>query len=247
MKNWLLVALFSVTAPAGAVTDTVISFDFTGRLIVGVPPSLSPPSGFVHANLPISAQLQYQVDAGIGSSGLSITADVPLLGQPLNFHDISMTHQAGTNLIDGTVLVDFATQTNMPVHVEWDATGLLNAIDFGLQPGDILSGTNLYRDTNGDGVGQTGEWLANIQSAIPFSDSLLIDPSLTQGPAPLAATGNSLGAGPGTAFEGIRGYFDIGSGNSMHVTAISSVPVPVAGWLFGSALLGLLGVVRRKR
>jgi hypothetical protein len=40
---------------------------------------------------------------------------------------------------------------------------------------------------------------------------------------------------------------DIGSGNSMVVTAISGVPVPAAMWLFASGLLGLAGVTRRRR
>ncbi len=40
---------------------------------------------------------------------------------------------------------------------------------------------------------------------------------------------------------------DIGSGNSMEVLSISTVPIPAAVWLFGSGLLGLLGIARRKK
>jgi len=47
-------------------------------------------------------------------------------------------------------------------------------------------------------------------------------------------------------FAGIRGYIDIGSGNSMTVTEITAVPVPAAMWLFGSGLLGLISMTRRK-
>ena len=63
----------------------------------------------------------------------------------------------------------------------------------------------------------------------------------------MAATVNSEGVEIGTAFGGIRGYIDIGSGNSMTVTAINTVPVPAAIWLFGSGLLGLIGISRRKK
>ena len=45
--------------------------------------------------------------------------------------------------------------------------------------------------------------------------------------------GTAMTAGP---FTGFSPYF-----------SISSIPVPAAAWLFGSGLLGLIGVARRKR
>jgi hypothetical protein len=61
----------------------------------------------------------------------------------------------------------------------------------------------------------------------------------------MAATSLSAGVLSG-GFTGIRGYVDIGSGNSMTVTSISAVPIPAAVWLFGSGLLGLMSMVRRR-
>jgi len=55
--------------------------------------------------------------------------------------------------------------------------------------------------------------------------------------------GSPLIDGP---FVGLNVNFDIGSGHSLTLTNISSVPVPAAVWLFGSGLLGLIGVARRK-
>jgi hypothetical protein len=171
---------------------------------------------------------------------------------PLDFHDISMSRIGDSNLIDGQVLVDFGPNYDMPMHVEWDATGLFNAIDYGLQVGDKLSGTNLFRDFNGDGVWDASELVADIGSATPYSDVLQTgfygyDPSLEQGPAPMAATANSQGLDETTPFNGIRAYLDIGSGNSMYVTAVSPVPVPAAVWLFGSGLIALAGFARRRK
>jgi hypothetical protein len=40
---------------------------------------------------------------------------------------------------------------------------------------------------------------------------------------------------------------DIGSGNSLTVLSVNPVPVPAAVWLFGSGLIGLIGIVRRKK
>ncbi len=47
--------------------------------------------------------------------------------------------------------------------------------------------------------------------------------------------------------EGSQFNLDIGSGNSMTVTAVNAVPVPAAAWLFGSGLIGLVGIARRKK
>ena len=221
----------------------IINFDFTGRLIVA-----GSDGGIIGpAYTPIAASLTYDTVNGIGGSGLSITMNDFYLGAPAVFHDISMSRQGSSNLIEGQVLVDWSGNLDMPLHIEWDATGLFNAIDYGLQAGDKLSGTNLYRDYNGDGIWDLSEWVMDINSAIPYSDSLQLDPLNTQGPAPMAATSGSLGLDATTPFTGIRGYFDIGSGNSMYVTSVSAVPVPAAVWLFGSGFLGLIGVARRKK
>ncbi len=219
----------------------IINFDFTGRLVI------ADPSGFLFDDKPISASLTYNTSTGLGSSNLSITTTELLFNYPLIFHDITMNYQEGSNLIEGQVLVDWIENYNMPMHVEWDATGLLNAIDYGLQAGDVLSGTELYHDANGNDVQDVGEFLYDISSAIPYSDSLQLDPVFLQGPAPLAATVNSLGLDDSTPFPGFVGYFDIGSGNSMYVTSVSSVPVPAAVWLFGSGLIGLIGIAKRKK
>ncbi len=244
IRALFLLLLGTSLLPVG-VSASIINFDFTGRLVVA-----DANGGIISNNgaefTPIAASLVYNSNVGIGSSGLSITLNGAFLGMPATFHDISMTHQTGTNIITGGVLVDWNGTNNMPLHIEWDATGLLNAINYGLQAGHVLSGSDLYNDTNGNGVQDTGEFLIDIASATPYSDSLLSDPSNSQGPAPLAATANSLGLDNTTPFPGVRGYFDIGSGNSMHVTSVSSVPVPAAAWLFGSGLLGLIGVARRK-
>ncbi len=94
--------------------------------------------------------------------------------------------------------MDWNGNYNMPLNIEWDATGLINAIDYGLHAGDVISGTNLYHDTNGSGVYDAGDtYLMNVGSATPYSDSLqlqrFVRPLELQGPAPMAATANSLG------------------------------------------------------
>ncbi|MBU1192597.1 MAG: hypothetical protein KKA36_08985 [Gammaproteobacteria bacterium] len=247
---------FSVTFSPISSADT-INFDFTGRMTVAdseghVVGNYDPVNDVSLPYTPIAATFSYNTESGVGGSSLSLTLGDVFFGIPGYFHDISMVRQPGSNLLSGNMLIDWAGMENMSANIEWDATGLLNAIDFGLQVGDKLSGTRLFRDSNGDGVWSDSELVvSDLLSSTPYSDVLLNKPWLygyMQGPAPLAATSGSLGLDESALFlEGFVIYLDIGSGNSMYVTSISSVPVPAAAWLFGSGLLGLMGVCRPHR
>jgi hypothetical protein len=57
---------------------------------------------------------------------------------------------------------------------------------------------------------------------------------------------DGIGGDPMTspALDGHNFNFDI---LSLHVDSVSAVPIPATVWLFGSGLLGLAGVARRKR
>lgn len=226
MRNYLLTTCL-VMLPPIACAD-VINFDFTGRFSLGNT-----------VILPISASLIYDTEAGLGNSDLSLSVEGFLFGSTPVFHDITMSRIEGSNLLDGYALVDWNGIKNMSHHLEWDASGMFNAIAFGLEVGDTISGTNLIRN---------GIVVKDVESVTPFSDSFQNANNL-QGYAPIAATSNSRGLGDETPFPGVVAHIDIGSGNSLHVTgySVSAVPVPAAVWLFGSGLLGLIGVARRKK
>lgn len=209
---------------------------------------------------PISSTLTYDDSSGAGfSAGLTI-ANFDTFGATATIYAISLQRQAGTNLVLGNMLADWNGNIGVPISMVWDATGLFNAIDYGLQQGDVISGTYLQRG---------GTVIADVDSALPASDAL----GLNQGPAPLAVTtlntttlcnvgsdcmGDAQSGGAPFTDDGIGGSpmvdgyfpglnvnFDIGSGNSLTVLSVSEVPVPAALWLLGSGLLGLLGVARR--
>ena len=182
--------------PATSQAD-IITFDFTGRLTVVDPfDSIFTNAGATYTS--IDASLSYDTVTGIGSSSLSITMDEPWNGNIATFHDITMARVGNSNIIEGQMLIDWNTP-NMPLHIEWDATGLFNAIGFGLQAGDVLSGSDLYYDANGNGVQDPGEFRENINSVTPYSSTLEDDYYTSyygisnpdpQGPAPMAATSN---------------------------------------------------------
>ena len=211
---------------------------------------------------PIDSTFTYNTDVGIGSGQLFVAPTSAFFGLDLTVHDVSMEQVAGGNLILGNMLVDYGVTPGIPVSMVWDATGLMTAIDLGMQAGDVISGTTMKRD---------GEFFADVGSAVPASDGLYFN----QGPAPMAATtwntttlctpgfdcmGNAFSGGLGFTDDGIAGSplvdgpfaglnvsLDIGSGNSLTVLSVSAVPVPAAIWLFGSGFIGLLAVARRKK
>jgi hypothetical protein len=241
----MIFTVAGVSLPSVA-SASIITFDFTGRLTV------VDPYGNLFNNInnggwqtPIGATLTYDTNIGVTSSTLNVNIG-DWFGVPAYIHDIAAVSMTG-NIIDAQYLGDWNGNNGMPAHVQWDATGLINAIGYGLQVGDKLSGNSLYRDYNNDHVYDPSELLtANLGSATPYSDTLISGLGIPlQGYAPLAATSATQGftAGP---FTGVVAYFDIGSGNSMYVTSVSAVPVPAAVWLFGSGLLGLMGMARRK-
>ncbi len=234
LERITVAAGMAVALSATSVQATIIDFSFTGQLTV-VDPSGNIIVNGAQANTPISANLSYDTVSGFGGSDLSISVNgAGFLGSPVTFHDISMQRIGTSSQIRGRVLVDWNLNLDMPLDVVWDASGFFNAIDHGLQVGDTISGSTLKRAGSPD---------FDVGSATPLAD-LLIGTTI-QGPAPLAATIESLGLLEGP-FIGVRGLFDIGSGNSLHVTGLSAVPVPAAVWLFGSGLLVLSGLARRR-
>ncbi len=248
-----------------SVNAAVFEFHFTGQY------TLLDPFGVYMDQQAIDSTLTYDDNSGTGfSAGLSI-ANFDTFGNTATIYDISLQLASGanSNLIVGNMLADWGVNTGIPLSMVWDATGLFNAINLGLQTDDVISGTYLKRN---------GAVIADVGSAVPASDGT-INPNtsqpLNQGPAPLAVTtlntstlcllgidciGNAFSGGePFTdygvsgspmidgPFTGLNVNFDIGSGNSLTVLNVSAVPVPATVWLFGSGLIGLIGIAKRKK
>ncbi len=141
-------------------------------------------------------------------------------------------------LVAGKMLFDWATSTNINVGIILDAAGFFGA--GAVSTSDTISGVGATPASNGINKGK-----------FPI------------GPAPMATTsfdtdfhnggafiigddgigGDPMDNGP---FPGFSANFDI---TSIHVTNVTApaVPIPAAVWLFGSGLLGLVGVARRKK
>lgn len=262
MKNSICLAAGLILATqTAAASAAIINFSFTGRLTVFHTGGATDPYDINQFSIitgsdttldpygyqtPIAANLSVDTSAGSGFSDLSF--NFSFMGQPVSIHDITLDFQ-GNNMIAGQMLADWSGTVDNPISILWDGSGLFNAIDTGLKAGDRISGTNLYRDTDGDGTAET--FVADVGSATPWSDNWM-DPTyaypLNQGAAPIATTPGLFGITDGP-FAGVQVHLDIGSGNSLYVESIqtSAVPVPAAAWLFGGGLLSLVGLGTRRR
>jgi hypothetical protein len=261
IKSWPIVAFCAGVLVSTSVSADIIEFAFTGKY------TLVDPSGAVMDQQSISSTLTYDTSSGSGTSPTLTINNFDTFGHTASIYSISLQAVSGTNYMVGNMLANWNNLVGIPISMVWDATGLNNAIDDGLVVGDVISGTDLIRN---------GNIIYNVFSATPASDGLSFSSgTLNQGPAPLAVTtlntktlctvgtdciGNPLSGGyPFTddsiagspmidgPFTGLNVNFDIGSGHSMTVLSVSSVPLPGAVWLLGSGLLGLVGISRRKK
>lgn len=242
--------------PSLASADTY-TFDFTGRMTVGMGTFAitDGTSEFDRYQTPISASLTYDTVTGLGSSSLSLTTSNLFLGWQPTFHDITVTRVGGTNIFNGQFLTDWGGTYDMSTHIEWDATGFLNAVNSGqLQVGDKISGDVLFRDVNNDHT-YSQVVISSLGSATPFADVLVQQTMVNGGTpfanytpqyyAPLAATSGTQGLTDGP-FAGVKVYMDIGSGNSLYVTSITAVP-EADSWAMLLAGLGLVSAAARRR
>jgi hypothetical protein len=224
---------------------------------------------------PITSTFTYDTSTGIGAAE-SFIAPFDFFGfEDTLIYDMSMQRIDDTNLILGNMLIDWGPNIGLPVSMVWDASGLFGALNLapgGLQINDVISGTNLIR--NGEVIEDVGSAIPATDGLTTFNGYTINQGAAplamtTWDTTPLCTpvtpgSGECVGINPigglplyddGIAgspmldgpFPGMNINLDLGSGNSLTVLSISAVPLPPAIWLFGTGLLGLIGIARRKK
>jgi hypothetical protein len=158
----------------------------------------------------------------------------------------------------------------IPVSLILDARGFFGAISGGFATSDTIdqatvAGYGALPASNG--MNKNKFPVGPVPMATTTLDTQLISTASAACAADVAngdANGNCLGLNPSSElgviagddgiggspmisipFAGFNANFDI---TAIHINAVTSeVPVPAAVWLFGSGLIGLIGVAKRKR
>lgn len=190
----------------------------------------------------ISGTAQFDTATGLGTA--TVNPFDFFSGGPANAHDVNFqaigdgAGGPGT-LIAGRLLFDWSGNNNINVGIILDGAGMFGAIGGGLTVGDVITGVG----------------------AIPASNNIKKG-KYPIGPAPMATTtfdtefhnngvfisgddgigGSPMDNGP---FPGFSANFDMTT--MVFQGEVNPIPVPAAVWLFGSGLLGLVGVARRRK
>lgn len=210
------------------------------------------------ARTAITGTMQFDTVTGAGSatvvpfsffvSGLAIASSITMQA-------IGNGAGGAGPLVLGNMGFTWNGSVGIPVSLVLDATGFFNAVGAGVSISQTITGGTLgATDNTKDSTGVThpmGPQVMSTQTQNTTAIGTIVLGSNPSGTLPLLTDnkvdasngdigigGSPMRAGP---FLGFNANFDVAS---VHVT---SVPVPAAAWLFGSGLVGLVGVARRKR
>jgi hypothetical protein len=155
------------------------------------------------------------------------------------------------------------SNNGIPVSIVMDASGFFGAVGAGLTVGQTLSGSGAVpASNNASFFGQniaigpspfvTTTWDTtaigtvalgtNPSGTLPLVADTVVNTNVL-GPDETGIGGSPMLAGP---FTGNNANFDF---TTITITSITpaAIPVPAAVWLFGSGLIGLVGVARRRK
>jgi hypothetical protein len=210
---------------------------------------------------PVTGTASFDLGTGAGSavitpfsffgSGVAATTGV-------TFQAIGDGAGGAGNLILGNMGFSWNGTVGIPVSIVFDATGFFGAGGDGYSTSEIISGSGslAWSESFAFDFGVTGTY------TLPMGPSPMVTTSFNtttiggaactigcnpSGTLPLSDDGiggNPMVAGP---FPGFNANFDFTSIHIESFTPTSAVPVPAAVWLFGSGLMGLVGVARRRK
>lgn len=194
----------------------------------------------------VSGTLHFNTSTGAGSATLQ-PFEFFNASSPAVFHD--MTLQAIGNgaggpgsLVAGRMQVDWSGEFNIGVDMIFDAAGFFGGLAAGARASTTVSGVGAIPASNGIRKGNYPIGPVPLATT-SFDTDFYNDPNCVLNVTCITGNdgigGSPLDNGP---FPGFNINLDIVSLHIMpHVVPIPT-PIPVAAWLFGSGLLGLVGI-----
>ncbi|MES2637070.1 MAG: VPLPA-CTERM sorting domain-containing protein [Pseudomonadota bacterium] len=140
-----------------------------------------------------------------------------------------------------TIYFDFLGANLFSSLTQTGSTGFVNFVGTTPSNSNLPEGENLDPDftTDASAVRVTGR--GQVGSSLDLGESLLLT-AMLNADADILALLDSGALRIGLHVQG----FASGGSDSYVNTPPNAVPLPAAGWLFGSALIGLMGLSRRK-
>lgn len=214
----LLAATISISNPFRKVQTTFTVLSYTRDFDVQSDSGTSP----FNASVSVDAGNGYTAQATVNSSaltgsGFTISGDLSATG---NGGCSGTTCPSGTQALHQHFFSFSLDETTaLKIDTTWDITKVGNA-GFDYSP-QIKQGTALLYTTSGDSGSDTT--------------------TLTLGPGNYSFLLNASASATGAI-----GSLSDGSVSGSYQFSLTTVPVPAAVWLFGSGLIGMIGVAKRK-
>ena len=252
---------FTMIGPTGLV---LANPDFAGNAYYGYRSDLSG----------LSMTFDTATGAGTGSIDPFLYSGTPAVANNIQMQAIGDGNGGPGTLVMGSISFDYGPTVGIPVYLVADAAGIFGAIGGGLSVGDTITGGAATTTDAPIAATPFSGYMPNNGALgnIPFAMTTLDvnqdgDPANTCGT--IGGTGALIGGGFPLCDDGVSGVrmatapfpghqanFDV---SSLVVTSCTNddgtgtcvnppaIPVPAAVWLFGSGLLGLVGVARRRK
>lgn len=206
---------------------------------------------------PVSGTMQFDTAAGSGSGTVvpfSFFGNGLATATTISFQAIGDGTGGPGTLVLGNMGFNWNNNAGIPVSIVMDAAGMFGAIGGGVTTSQNITGGALAATENFPfDFGKLGTYTLPMGASpvvtTTFNTTNIGTPGLGTNPSgTLPLTDDGIGGSPMPAgpFAGFNANFDLTTLHVTQVTTVGAVPVPAAVWLFGSGLLGLVGVARRK-
>ena len=250
----------SATSASAAVYD--LSFDglFTllnaGGSLQG---NEDAPSGapYYTYRTPVTGTMQFDTVTGAGTGTMvpfSFFGSGTATASGISFQAVGNGVGGAGPLVLGNLGFSWNGTVGIPVSIVLDGSGFFGALGGGLTTSDTVTGVGSLGASDGTLVNFGKSSYTLPMGPVPmatttFNTATIPGSGLTSNPSgTLPFSDDGIGGSPMVAgpFPGFNANFDITSITVDSITT-SPVPVPAAVWLFGSGLLGLVGVARRRK
>lgn len=204
----------------------------------------------------VAGTVTFDTSTGSGSATMvpfSFAAGGLAAATTISFQAIGDGAGGAGNLVLGNLGFNWSGSNGIPVSIVLDATGFFGAVGGGLTTSSVVSGSGALPASDGLLFGAKASYTLPIgpvpMATTTFDTTDIGTVGLGSNPSgTLPLSNDGIGGSPMKAgpFPLWNANFDI---TDVHVTSyqITAIPVPAAVWLFGSGLLGLVGVARRKK